>query len=225
MTKFSKKEDWLETKRKLIFLTDHSELIHNPIFHYQNWEPFFSDLKSTETIKKQIPNLLTLSRGIAPIVISPLLWRKKLVLVGSLTGAFALTDLFDGIMARKYDAQSPLGKSLDQVCDKIFSLGLGIPLAHSEKALVKNLLLECGISMINFTSNMKGNNDTSLLIGKIKMFPWFATMIVAALELRYPNLKNKTQILSLITFILQCFVLFKYIDNDKQLEMQKRLTK
>src|SRR5574344_737944 len=83
--------------------------------------------KKEKSIKKQIPNLLTLTRGISPIIIIPTLLSNNIKLAIIELIIFALTDLFDGKIARKYNCISEFGIKLDCVCDKIFVIGLIIP--------------------------------------------------------------------------------------------------
>ena len=69
---------------------------------FKDFRKEFKSIKKKE-IKRQIPNLLTLSRGLAPIVIIPAILFNKLYFVIILLIIFALTDFLDGKMARKYN--------------------------------------------------------------------------------------------------------------------------
>ena len=78
-------------------------------------------------IKKQIANILTLSRFFSPFVLLPLYYLNKTTLFIIMIIIFCLTDTFDGYFARRYNAVSQFGKYLDAVVDKIFAATLLIP--------------------------------------------------------------------------------------------------
>jgi cardiolipin synthase (CMP-forming) len=79
-----------------------------------------------------LPNILTYGRIVAvPLVAGLLLWNQR---AEEITGigvssarwialviytAAAVTDFFDGYLARKWGQQSPLGKMLDPIADKV----------------------------------------------------------------------------------------------------------
>ena len=86
--------------------------------------------KNKKTRKQEIPNILTLSRLLSPIIIIPLVLKNKYNLALIFILIFALTDLLDGYIARKYNYVSKLGREIDPVCDKIF---LGSLLIRSEE--------------------------------------------------------------------------------------------
>lgn len=71
--------------------------------------------------KSHIPNLLTFFRVaamVAALVIAGAFpWLTKLFFV--LFVAAAVTDFFDGYLARKWNATSPLGTMLDPIADKL----------------------------------------------------------------------------------------------------------
>lgn len=138
----------------------------------KNIKQVINDLKSKDKEKrrKQIPNVLTLTRGVfAPITIIPAVICNKLYLAFSLIAIYALTDSFDGWYARNRDAQSEFGALLDSICDKLFVLTLAFPLVFAyTKWIIGILILEIIISMINTYSKLKGNSVKSSIMGKIK---------------------------------------------------------
>ena len=76
--------------------------------------------------KKQLPMIATSSRmAFAPILIIVLYidlwwsgWTAAIVFIIA-----SLTDWLDGYWARKYQAESPMGKLMDPIADKILVLG------------------------------------------------------------------------------------------------------
>lgn len=81
-----------------------------------------ADTAATGGIRRRIPNLLTALRiaAIPPLIAAfylPEPWRDWLPL---LLFAFAsVTDWFDGVLARRWDAASKLGQFMDPIADKL----------------------------------------------------------------------------------------------------------
>ncbi len=70
-----------------------------------------------------VPNALSISRIVLlPFLILMVIQGKNMIFLMSyiLLGS---TDLFDGIVARKFDQKSEVGKTLDSVADLVFYLG------------------------------------------------------------------------------------------------------
>ncbi len=70
------------------------------------------------SIKRWIPNIISLTR----LVISPLgaylLWKGELIISFIILLSAAFSDFLDGFLARKWRVQSTLGKILDPTADK-----------------------------------------------------------------------------------------------------------
>lgn len=186
---------------------------------------FFKDFRkefksiNKKEIKRQIPNLLTLSRGLAPIVIIPAILFNKLYFVIILLNIFVLTDFLDGKIARKYNLVSEFGVKLDAVCDKIFAISLIIPAIINHGIFIFNFVMEIAISYTNLLSYSKGNNPRSTIIGKIKTALLSLTLILAYI----PNMNNLVIfIFSLITIICQVITLIKYINTDMEMDKKKK---
>jgi phosphatidylglycerophosphate synthase len=128
----------------------------------------FSDLKDKDKRIKQIPNLLTASRLIAPVFIIPAAFSGNLPLAILFTGIFEATDFVDGYFARKLDAVSEFGKDLDPIVDKIFATTLCIPILFTNPVIALNLIMEGAIGKVNTESKLKGNIPRTTVLGKIK---------------------------------------------------------
>lgn len=172
------------------------------------------ELTSIKTFYRQIPNILTTVRAIAPIPFNILYFTNNIegaVLV--LVLAF-LTDAIDGKIARKYGLVSEFGATLDAICDKFMVLGVIIPVCTKYYALLINLILEIIIATVNTLASILGLKTKSSLIGKLKTWPLFATIILAYISMfvEIPSIVLTCMIT--ITAGLQVFTTLDYISKN-----------
>ena len=84
---------------------------------------------------RHLPNLLTAAR--LPAIFLITLWTYWAGVWASAALALfilaALTDIFDGWIARKFDAVTDFGRLMDALVDKIFILGLLVGLAATRR--------------------------------------------------------------------------------------------
>ena len=173
---------------------------------------------------RQIPNLLTLSRGtIAPIIILPLLFTKKLILAAIMTAIFALTDCLDGFFARKFKAVSEFGRGLDPICDKIFALTLTIPLfTHYKIQIGVIIFLEVLIALINTLSKLNQNEPRTNIIGKVKTVSLSITLILGYLSFKIADLEALFGHFIFATTALQIGSAVDYFTTDMHKNKIKR---
>lgn len=132
-----------------------------------------TDLKTKGRRYRQIPNILTLLRLTAPLVILPAALTGNVPFIVGATAFFGLTDLADGQIARRCKLTSKLGADLDALADKLFAGTLLLAASVANPALLINVGLEMGIAGINIYQKAKGNDAASTLMGKIKTFALF----------------------------------------------------
>ena len=132
-----------------------------------------NDLKTKGKRYKQIPNILTLLRLAAPLVILPAALIGNVPFIIGATAFFGLTDLADGQIARRCHLTSKLGADLDALADKLFAGTLLLAASITNPALLINVGLEMGIAGINIYQKAKGKEAASTLMGKIKTFALF----------------------------------------------------
>ena len=182
---------------------------------------FLKQIKNLKlgNIRKQIPNMLTFSRALAPFIIIPtvLLGRIDIAIIELIF--FAITDFLDGRLARKFNCVTDFGVKLDAVCDKIFAFGIMIPAIIKFPVLIINLGLELCISYINILSESKHNNPKSNMLGKIKTTFLSITLVLAYI----PKVSNIYVLLSsIITSMLQIGAFVKYKESDDYKDKEKK---
>lgn len=183
-----------------------------------------NDLKTEGRRYRQIPNILTLLRLTAPFFIIPASLMGNLPLAIGLTVGFGLTDLADGIIARKCNLTSELGKNLDAVCDKVFAATLLIAASFANPILLCNLALEIGIAGINVYKTLKGQDVHSTLAGKAKTWALFS---LAGLGLITPFLNSATllNVLVGITLSMQGLTIMSCLLEKDEKNQEKNIKK
>ena len=80
-------------------------------------------------MKKNVPNILTISRFILiPFIILALIYNKFLLAFILLTIS-GLTDVLDGFIARKFNLITDFGKLIDPLADKATQIAILVALA------------------------------------------------------------------------------------------------
>lgn len=129
--------------------------------------------------KKIIVNSLTLSR-IGGMLLLPILFNVLSAPIFLLVLATLLfTDCLDGILARKFDVSTIGGSILDMSADKLLGISVLIILANMYKIMFIPLIMECGIMTVNVIGGLKGNNNKSSEIGRIKT--WIMGLSICSL--------------------------------------------
>lgn len=133
-----------------------------------DYKIFINDVKKSKNkIKMVIPNILTFSRVLAPFFILPATLFGSFTLAFSLVIVFALTDAFDGFLARRWNVISEFGKNLDPISDKFFTIAIIIPFITNPQ-MILTLILEGIIGIVNVKSAFKNNKPKSTYLGKGK---------------------------------------------------------
>ena len=167
------------------------------------------ELKTPGKRHRQIPNILTVLRLFAPILIIPSAISGNIPLTVSLAAAFGLTDLADGFIARHWKLTSELGKNLDALADKLFSGTLLIAASIANPLLLMNVGLEMAIAGVNIYHVAKGNKTESTYMGKAKTWALF---ILAGLGIALPNASpNLINGLSILTAAMQGMTISSYL--------------
>lgn len=185
--------------------------------------------------KVLIPNILTLSRIILTPIIIILGITKNYKLAIILIAIAAITDFFDGKLARKWNSVTEFGAKLDAIADKIFAIGLIACLINKSNLFIALLIFEIIIGLFNFYSYHKTKNIKSLMIGKIKTALLFITVIVGFCSVffnLFDNIINgfiictlNIQVLSLISYIIYYYDISKNIQIEEAIIQDKTDTR
>ena len=173
-------------------------------------------------IKMQIPNALTRLRILAPFFLIPCAVVGNFVLATAIAAFLGLTDCFDGFLARKWQVTSPYGQKLDAVSDKLFVIGISLPILITNPLLIlSTIILETIIGSINFKAQIKGNNPKSTLLGKFKTTVLY--VLIAAIYLsKALNVPLSLFGLTCYTNVLQLGTAVQYYMIDKKKEEKKK---
>lgn len=136
-------------------------------------------LSDTAEFLKHLPNKLTLARIAAvPILLLllPIDSRRVDVFCAIVFAIAAITDYFDGYLARKYQNVSPLGALLDPIADKMLIAGTLVMLAGVGRGLIFTIIAalmicrDIGISGIRLLALEEGHTIAVTELGKWKTF-------------------------------------------------------
>ena len=158
-----------------------------------------AEKKRTVTKIFNVPNLLTLTRiaMVPPIVILILIQWRSTVVVNIITAVLfllaALTDLFDGTIARNTNQVTDFGKFLDPIADKMLVLGTLIAISGSDRfayiqlaiviSAVIILLRELTVTSIRMVaSNHDGTVIAANFLGKLKTAVSIAAIVTVFIE-------------------------------------------
>ena len=178
---------------------------------------FKADFKSGNW-QRQIANILTSLRFLAPFVLIPLICFDKLNIFIIMVIFFFLTDTFDGYFARKYKSVSKFGAYLDAVVDKVFSLILIQTSLNNTNfyLVIINIILEIIIGLLNLYAFSKNFHPASTKIGKIKTFFLFVLLGLLYLS-KVININNiYLFIFIILTIIFQIITIFSYLSQIKK---------
>ena len=127
-------------------------------------------------LKKQLPNIITLSRIISLVVGFVLFMNGNMILSLIFYIYGAISDSIDGYFARKLNAYTKFGQYLDAISDKLYFLSLIIILLVNKKYLLI-------ISIINYLMLKKNKKVFTERVGKFKTTLLIITLIAALLSI------------------------------------------
>lgn len=135
-------------------------------------------------LKKQLPNIITISRVIS-LVVGFILFMKGNIILSLVFYIYgAISDSIDGYLARRLNAYSKFGQYLDAISDKLYFLSLIIILLINKKYLIiLSLVMELIISVINYLMVKRNKKVFTERVGKFKTTLLIITLLVALLSI------------------------------------------
>lgn len=176
-----------------------------------------------EKIKRQIPNVITITRIVVAILATCFFVSGKKALSIALFAIGAITDGLDGYLARKYLLVSKLGKYLDAICDKLYTLliiVLGV--IYGNYLMLIPLLFEAYIAIINYFILKKNKKNYTERVGKFKTVLLFITMILGLVSFEVKYIYYLFVLFLLLTIYFQIQSIFAYHNqlNNKTKEIE-----
>ena len=171
---------------------------------------------------KHLPNILTISRLFAIFAIAYFIFKStpNSQWIAILLYSFSIfTDYLDGNIARKYNAVSGLGKSLDATVDKVFFFGVLICLMYLNIFsfwllsffLVIHIARDIIVTLIRYILHQKSIFLGAINSGKIKtVFQFiflFLGMIVSLCQ-SYPSDSSVNNDLLIHTLTLSAYIIY-----------------
>jgi CDP-diacylglycerol--glycerol-3-phosphate 3-phosphatidyltransferase len=143
-------------------------------------------------LKKNLPNLLTVSRilAIPVIVLSFYIQNRYANLITILTFMFAcITDFVDGYLARAWKVQSRLGKLLDPIADKLIVVSTITMLIYKHKindfTVIPSIIIICREILVSGLREFLITANVSIPVskaGKVKTFLQMVAVIALILD-------------------------------------------
>lgn len=179
-------------------------------------------------MKKHVPNMLTISR----LFLLPFIWyyisRKSFtgtVLACVFIAILGLTDILDGFLARRFHAESHLGRILDPVVDKtggsLILIAMVVfrelPLWYAMVVIIRNLLMIAGGAYMIFYRNQLVESN---ILGK---FTFTTTVFVMGVYLLNIQMLQTASILFSLIMLLLSTVNY-FLTNIKNIEHVKSMT-
>lgn len=132
----------------------------------------------------KIPNFLTTFRiVIIPILILSFYIPGKVshIIAATLFGLAAITDYFDGHLARKLKAQSNFGKCLDPIADKLLVIVTIVMLIkfnpNDQLILIAGLIIICREVLVSGLREFLAEFRVSVPVSKLAKYKTFAQML------------------------------------------------
>ena len=172
-------------------------------------------------IKKIIPNILTSMRLVViPFVFYLGLTNKYEYL--AIVGVFvALTDCFDGMLARRWNVCSEWGARLDSGSDKLLTISLLIILVIKNNIFIYMLIFEAIIAILNLITFYKTRINKSLMIGKVKTWAVYTTLVLGVINIFY-SIKTILLIFYFISLFLEILSIIGYFYNTIEVYSKKK---
>ena len=169
---------------------------------------------------KTVPNMLSYFRLLLiPVFIVLYICHKNYSAAAAIILLSGLTDVADGIIARKFNMVSDLGKALDPLADKLTQLAIFICLAGRYKLIILFVCILAIKEVVMMAMGMlimkrTGQVNSARWYGKMTTFVTEATALVLVFVPDISSIIADILILASMTCALFSFVMYlrRYID-------------
>lgn len=172
-------------------------------------------------LKRNIPNIITISRIVSLILGFVFFIKNKIILSLIFYTYGAVSDALDGYFARKLSAYSKFGQYLDAISDKLYFLSLIIILLiYKYYLLVIPLIIELIISVINYLILKKNKKVFTERVGKFKTTLLITDLILGIISIKIKEIIYPHIIILLLVLYFEFQTVFAYINqlNNKSKE-------
>lgn len=172
-------------------------------------------------LKRNIPNIITISRIVSLILGFVFFIKNKIILSLIFYIYGAVSDALDGYFARKLSAYSKFGQYLDAVSDKLYFLSLIIILLiYKYYLIVIPLIIELIISVINYLILKKNKKVFTERVGKFKTKLLIIDLILGIISIKIKEIIYPHIIILLLVLYFEFQTVFAYINqlNNKSKE-------
>lgn len=174
-------------------------------------------------MKKYIPNILSTYRLIFSLLLPFMFFYGNYFLVAITFVSAILSDLIDGILARKWKVESKYGKLVDMLSDKTLAIFASITfITVISKCFIIILVLEIIITLINllqYLNNNKIDEYKSSLSGKAKTWFLFSLLLIGFFSYKIPFFKHLLFPFTVVTALTQIITSINYLAIYRNLKV------
>ena len=174
-----------------------------------------------DKLKRNIPNIITISRIISLILGFVFFINDKIILSIIFYVYGGISDAFDGYFARKLSAYTKFGQYLDAISDKLYFLSLIIILLiYGNYLVLLPLIMEIIISIVNYLVLKKNKKVFTERVGKFKTTLLMIDLIIGIITIRINYFIYPYIVFLILTLYFHFQTIFAYINqlNNKSSE-------
>ena len=174
-----------------------------------------------DKLKRNIPNIITISRIISLILGFIFFINDKIILSIIFYVYGGISDAFDGYFARKLSAYTKFGQYLDAISDKLYFLSLIIILLiYGNYLVILSLIMEIIISIVNYLILKKNKKVFTERVGKFKTTLLMIDLIIGIIAIKINYFIYPYIVFLILTLYFHFQTIFAYINqlNNKSSE-------
>ena len=174
-----------------------------------------------DKLKRNIPNIITISRIISLILGFIFFINDKIILSIIFYVYGGISDAFDGYFARKLSAYTKFGQYLDAISDKLYFLSLIIILLiYGNYLVLLPLIMEIIISIVNYLVLKKNKKVFTERVGKFKTTLLMIDLIIGIIAIKINYFIYPYIVFLILTLYFHFQTIFAYINqlNNKSSE-------